>query len=1008
MNLSNDACAGFNLPDNQLNLAAVIAVQSGPVAVLDQSGCILAVSEGWRELAGRACLLVLHCAPGQLLAGGLVQNPHVGRAASDVAGALHAIVSQEVDECRATYLVDQQCYFFRFKRTVSGSPRLIVVDVRPEKCDEGTTGCRELSERFQQMAENVEEIFWIVDPVKKKVLYLSPAFEKVSGLRSEEAYGDSKSYEALIHPEDRLRALAGLQEAGGGREFEQEFRIVRPDGSLRWLWNRCVPLRDAGGKVYRVVGVAQDVTSRKEAEDALRKSEDRNRDLVENSRDLLCTHDLNGRLLSANPLPAGLLGYTVEELLRIPMRELVAPEFRARFDSDYLERIRRDGRASGLLMVVARSGERRIWAYDNTLRTEGVHEPVVRGMARDVTEQRRAEEALRLSEEKFAKAFHSCPSGIAISTLREGLIVDANESFEQQTGYRREELIGRRSDELGIWADPGELSKVMATLDAGEMVRNWECSFRTRNGRLRTVLYSAERIKLEQLDCVLALAEDMTERKQARESLLRSEANYRALVEGAPYGMLRVSLDGRLLMANPALLKMLGFTSERELASNDLAENIFVDREELPRLVRRLCRGKRDFRNVFLHWQRKNRHKIVVRASGRLIDGGEDGAFIEATVEDVTEMRRALAMEELSAMAVGFTHTFHQGLATILGVSELLLLNQTLGQTERRQIQQILAAGVRARSVTRKVMELWQKPLWDARPVILNEFAFQMKDFLRPLLPNGRTLETRLDDRAGAVLADPGELTKMTTNLVNYVRNRTSHGVPITLQTMELLVSSSDPLFPDVAPGFYGALAIEAACSAAKTRPAKGRRMDDDDPVLLPIQLMVEHNGGYLRRMQGDGGSERFDILLPSCEPAPELRHARLTKAATVKGDETILLVEFDDVVMVLAATFLEAHGYSVVQAKNADQALKVLRQSAKLIDLIVADEVTYQCAELEFSHWHKKHPETRLLLMSGFPDSACDQNNPGAKRPPTVERPFLGQELLGKVREILGETNPH
>jgi PAS domain S-box-containing protein len=133
------------------------------------------------------------------------------------------------------------------------------------------------------------------------------------------------------------------------------------------------------------------------------KSTSQYRDLVEHSHDLICTHDLEGRLLSVSRAPARVLGYEVEELLRIPMREVIAPEFRQQFD-EYLLRVRRDGMAKGFMTVLTRTGERRIWEYHNTLQSQGPEGAIVRGIAHDVTERIRAERALRDSEERLRLA----------------------------------------------------------------------------------------------------------------------------------------------------------------------------------------------------------------------------------------------------------------------------------------------------------------------------------------------------------------------------------------------------------------------------------------------------------------------------------------------------------------------------------------------------------------------------------------------------------------------------
>ncbi len=143
-----------------------------------------------------------------------------------------------------------------------------------------------------------------------------------------------------------------------------------------------------------------EVMERRIVETALRESEDRYRDLVMHSQDLLCTHDLDGKLLWVNPAPARVLGYEVEELLRISLPELIPPEFREQFWA-YIARIRQKGVDTGYLSLMTRNGERRVWEYHNTLRTEGLAAPIVRGMAHDVTERKLAERALRDSEQQL-------------------------------------------------------------------------------------------------------------------------------------------------------------------------------------------------------------------------------------------------------------------------------------------------------------------------------------------------------------------------------------------------------------------------------------------------------------------------------------------------------------------------------------------------------------------------------------------------------------------------------
>jgi PAS domain S-box-containing protein len=131
---------------------------------------------------------------------------------------------------------------------------------------------RESEERFQQMATNILEIFWMLDAENMKVLYVNPAYEIITGRSCESLEEDPKSYEEVIHPEDRVRVLSRLGESVQAGQFDEEFRIIKPDGATRWVWVRGFPVRDSAGIVRRLVGTAQDISARKSAEEEIARN----------------------------------------------------------------------------------------------------------------------------------------------------------------------------------------------------------------------------------------------------------------------------------------------------------------------------------------------------------------------------------------------------------------------------------------------------------------------------------------------------------------------------------------------------------------------------------------------------------------------------------------------------------------------------------------------------------------------------------------------------------------
>ncbi|MCL1466825.1 PAS domain S-box protein [Argonema galeatum] len=131
---------------------------------------------------------------------------------------------------------------------------------------------RESEERFRQLAENVQDVFWLLSPEGKEILYVSPAYEQIWGRPSEQLYASLQSWIDSIDPEDRETVLAKMSRQVWGESTSVEYRIVRPDGSIRWIWDRSFPIKDEFGKVYRTAGIAEDITDRKLAEAQIKAS----------------------------------------------------------------------------------------------------------------------------------------------------------------------------------------------------------------------------------------------------------------------------------------------------------------------------------------------------------------------------------------------------------------------------------------------------------------------------------------------------------------------------------------------------------------------------------------------------------------------------------------------------------------------------------------------------------------------------------------------------------------
>jgi len=407
--------------------------------------------------------------------------------------------------------------------------------------------------RYRALAEAAPDMVFVIDR-DDRVQYVNAFAAQQFGATPEQVTGRPRT--DLFPPEiaeGQARSLRRVFESGEPFFAEEAVRFGEREA---WINTWLVPLCDEAGAVTTVMGISRDISARKQTEDALRASEARYRDLVENSQDLICTHDLQGNLLSVNPAAARLSGYSEDELLEMNLRDVLIPAVREQFKA-YLAEIQAKGSASGLMLIQTKSGEKRIWEYNNTLRTAGVAEPIVRGMARDVTGRVRLEKDLRESEKHFRNLVENITDIFYISDAN-GKMLYGSPNLYTEMGYAPEQVLGKSYVRL---VAPADRRKVVDfyIVQTREGAQDIQVEFRVRR-KDGTLLWTDQRTRIVR-DPAGNVVEyrnvirNISERKQAEERLRASEVRYRDLVELSPDGI-GIHSEGKVVYVNAATVKL--------------------------------------------------------------------------------------------------------------------------------------------------------------------------------------------------------------------------------------------------------------------------------------------------------------------------------------------------------------------------------------------------------------------------------------------------------------------
>jgi PAS domain S-box-containing protein len=515
-------------------------------------------------------------------------------------------------------------------------------------------GLRRSEERFRLLVQGVEDYaIFMLDP-EGRITTWNEGSKRLKGYRAEEIIGEHFSIFFTREDVERGRPEEELRATAVEGRYEEEGLRVRKDGSRFWAHGLITALRDEEGNLKGFSGVTRDITERKQAEKTLRESEQRFRQLFENSADALFVHDRHGRFVDCNAEACRVLGYAREELLELSVADVATRLISAEE--------RREKKGETLWERAMRNKPGRIVGFEeNELRRkDGTTFPVEVGVgaieykrrrlifaaARDTTERKRTEVALRESEELYRTVVEQAAENIFIVDPENKRILEANATFYASLGYTPEEVEDRTLYDLVV-ADPRSIDTNVRRILEGQTFTGERC-YRHKDGSLIDVEVNASMLFYGGREAMCVVAHDVTERKRAEEALRGSEAKYRTLVEQMPAVTYIEAVDSGerrtdLFYVSPQIEAMFGYSPEEWMANGQLFEKLLHpdDRERVLAEDARTDGTGEPFSVEYRQFTRDG-GVIWLRDEATLVRNEEDRPlFWQGVMHDITDQKRA-------------------------------------------------------------------------------------------------------------------------------------------------------------------------------------------------------------------------------------------------------------------------------------------------------------------------------------------------------------------------------
>jgi len=626
-----------------------------------------------------------------------------------------------------------------------------------------------------------------------------------------------------------------------------------------------------------------------------------------------------------------------------------------------------------------------------------------------------------------------CAGEAIVLTDGSGIIQYVNPAFEEQTGYRLEEVLGKRPSILKSGQhDENFYRRLWQTLMDGKIWRG-----RIVNRRKDGALYTADETISPVRDVhgknrhFISIERDVTEQLQAENSLRESERRYRLLAENTADIILTIAYDLTISFASPSLQRVSGIPPERVLQCP--LDHLFgaASSRRLASTIETL---------LVCEEQGVSSETHAVTLDAELLTSGCTPLWTEAALScmrdehgnctgvlavlrETTERRRleeelrqSQKMEAVGQLAGGVAHDFNNILTAIQGYTELLSESDTISEHDREMVGEVGDAANRATGLTRQLLAFGRKQELQPEHVDVNHAVVQMSGMLRRLLGELIELETHLGADLPIVYMDKVQLEQVLLNLAVNARDAMPEGGGLTIaSSLRAIPAHIRAGEAEASPGRYVVLSVSDT-GVGMDEETKARifepffttkRLGHGTGLgLSTIYGIIKQSGGHICVESTLGKGTRFEVYFPAAMGGAVPTPIEGPRERPGEGNETLLFIEDDDALRTVLERSLRAKGYRVIAASNCIEAMSCAERHGSIVDLIVCDVILPRMQAPELIGILREYiPNAPVIYISGYTGGALDQLREDGTPYAFLQKPFSNNDLCTTIRELLAQS---